>query len=64
MEAVYILFGQKADWDGAKKLLSMPDFMDQLKNYDKDNIDPKRAKQLGKYIAMEEFTPEVVGLSS
>ncbi len=61
MEAVCILLGQKADWDGAKKLLSMPDFMDQLKNYDKDNIDPKRAKQLGKYIAMEEFTPEAVG---
>ena len=48
MEAVCILLGQKPEWDTAKKVLSMGDFMDQLVNYDKDNIDPKRIKQLQK----------------
>ena len=61
MEAVCILLGQKPEWDTAKKVLSMGDFMDQLVNYDKDNIDPKRIKQLQKYVTNEEFTPDVVG---
>ena len=41
LEAVCILMGIKPDWGEAKKLMSQMDFMDQLKDYDKDNIPPK-----------------------
>ena len=34
--------------------------MQQLIEYDRDNIDPKRIKALQKYISMENFTPEEV----
>jgi dynein heavy chain len=53
--------GKKADWDSSKKLLGESDFMQQLINYEKDNIDPKRIKGLQKYMIMENFTPEDVG---
>ena len=61
MEAVCVLLGKKADWDTSKKLLGESNFMEQLLNFDKDNIDPKRIKSLQKYISMEDFTPETVG---
>ena len=61
MEAVCVLVGRKADWDSSKKLLGESDFMDQLINFDKDNIDPKKIKTLKKYIDMEDFKPDVVG---
>lgn len=61
MEAVCVLLGHKADWDAAKKLLGMSDFMEQLITYDKDNMDPKRVKLLQKYTSLPEFTPENVG---
>ena len=61
MEAVCILLGHKPDWDSAKKLLGMPDFMEQLVKYDKDNIDPKKIKQLQKYVTKEDFNPTDVG---
>jgi hypothetical protein len=61
MEAVCILLGKKPDCDSSKKLLGDPDFLQQLVDYDKDNIDPKRIKALQRYISMENFTPEEVG---
>ena len=61
MEAVCVLLGRKADWDTSKKLLGESDFTEQLLNFDKDNIDPKRLKTLQKYVTMEEFTAESVG---
>ena len=42
MEAVCILLGRETDWKSAKALLQESNFMDQLKNYDKDNI-PKKS---------------------
>jgi hypothetical protein len=61
MEAVCVLLGRKPDWETSKKLLGEVDFMEQLLNFDKDNIDPKRLKNLAKYISLEEFTAETVG---
>jgi dynein heavy chain len=61
MEAVCILVGRKPDWDNSKKLLGESDFMEQLINFDKDNIDPGRIKKLQKYVLMEDFTAEAVG---
>jgi len=60
MEAVCILLGKKPDCDSSKKLLRDSAFLQQLIDYDRDNIDPKRIKALQKYISMENFTPEEV----
>lgn len=60
MEAVCILLGAKTDWDAAKKVLGDASFMDKLKNYDKDNINPSYLKKLAKYIADPGMAVEVV----
>ena len=58
MSAVCLLLGKKTDWKAAKSLLGEMNFMDQLKNYDKDNIPPKVIKKLKKYTSDERMTPE------
>lgn len=60
LEAVCILFDTKPDWGEAKKLISQMDFMDQLKKYDKDNINPKNIKKLEKYYKDARFVPDEV----
>jgi dynein heavy chain, axonemal len=60
MEAVCILMGSKESWEESKKLLNQMNFLEQLMNYDKDNIDPRIIKKVTKYIKDPEFTPENV----
>jgi dynein heavy chain len=60
MEAVCILFGEKPEWNEAKKLMGQMDFLDQLAKYDKDNIPPKIVKKCKKYYDDPRFTPEGV----
>jgi dynein heavy chain len=53
--------GKKIDdyWAPSKLLLGEKDFVDRLRNYDKDNIEPRIIEKLReKYIADENFTPE------
>jgi len=58
MEAVCVLLGVQPDWENSKKLLSKVDFLKMLKEYDKDNIDPRAIKRLQKYIQDPELTEE------
>jgi dynein heavy chain len=60
LEAVCILMDAKPDWNESKKLLSQMDFMDTLKGYDKDNINPKIIKKVKKYFDDPRFIPEEV----
>lgn len=64
MNAVCLLFGAKQEWNEAKKLLNDMKFLDKLKEYDKDNIPPKTIRQLAKFMADEEFTPETLSTIS
>ncbi|PRP87074.1 hypothetical protein PROFUN_04810 [Planoprotostelium fungivorum] len=50
MEAVAIIRQVPANWASAKMLLSEPNFLQSLIDYDKDNIPPKIVAQLKKYI--------------
>lgn len=50
MEGVSLLLGEKTDWDTAKRLLGKSDFMQMLKDYDKDNIPASTLKKLKKYV--------------
>eukprot|EP01038_Epipyxis_sp_PR26KG_P008413 gene8413-11380_t len=60
LEAVCILLDTKPDWAESKKLLSQMDFMDVLKNYDKDNINPKIIKKVDKYFKDPRFLPDEI----
>merc|ERR1711871_888086 len=63
MEAVCILLGRGTDWKSAKALLGEMTFMDQLKNYDKDNIKKKIIKKINtkKYVKNPKMTPDAIG---
>ncbi|CAM9220423.1 unnamed protein product [Chrysoparadoxa australica] len=60
MEAVCLLMGSKPKWDESKKLLNKLTFMEDLKDYDKDNIPPKVIKQLKGHMDNPGFVPEEV----
>ncbi|XP_073391166.1 uncharacterized protein [Physcomitrium patens] len=60
MEAVCILFGQKPDWDTAKKVMSDTGFIKSLIEFDKDNISEVMQKKLSVYINNPNFLPEFV----
>jgi dynein heavy chain, axonemal len=61
LEAICILFKTpKADWENSKKLLSDPQLMKKMAEYDKDNIPEAITKKLKKYTEDPRFTPESV----
>ena len=60
LEAVCIMMDKPPTWKEGKKLLGQMDFLDQLKNYDKDSIKAKHIKKLKKYVANPDFTAENV----
>ena len=51
---------KKDPWGEAKKLMSQMDFLDQLKAYDKDNIDKKIIRATKSYYEDPRFVPEEV----
>ncbi|KAI9002652.1 dynein heavy chain and region D6 of dynein motor-domain-containing protein [Gaertneriomyces semiglobifer] len=60
MEAICTLFKVKPDWESSKKLLSDPQFMRKMQDFDKENIPESVSKKLRKYIDNPNFTPEAV----
>jgi dynein heavy chain len=60
MEAVCILFKVKPDWENSKKLLSDPQFLRKMTDFDKDNVPDSVTKKLKKYIEMPTFNPDAV----
>ncbi|KAI9224248.1 dynein heavy chain and region D6 of dynein motor-domain-containing protein [Blastocladiella britannica] len=60
LEAVCVLFKVKPDWDSSKKLLSDPQFLRKIQEYDKDSVNDALAKKLRKYVESPNFTPEAV----
>ncbi|KAA0188249.1 Dynein heavy chain axonemal, partial [Fasciolopsis buskii] len=61
MEAVMILRGSEPTWTEAKRQLGDQDFIKQLVNFDKDNINDRTLKKIGQYCAQDDFHPDVVG---
>ncbi|KAI8801429.1 dynein heavy chain and region D6 of dynein motor-domain-containing protein [Cladochytrium replicatum] len=60
LEAICIFFKVKPDWENSKKLLSDPQLMRKMAEYDKDNIPEVITKKLKKYIDNPNFNPEAV----
>ena len=51
MEGVCVMLDEKPDWPTAKKVLGDSNFLNNLKNYDKDNIPEPTIKKLQKRAA-------------
>ncbi|XP_057654894.1 dynein axonemal heavy chain 2 isoform X2 [Diorhabda carinulata] len=64
MEAVNILVGVEPNWDAAKKLLGGMNFLQDLKDFDKNHISEKTLKKIATYTMSEEFIPDKVGIVS
>ena len=64
MEAVMILLGKSPTWVESKKQLGDQKFLDNLKEYDKNNISEQILKKIGKYIHDPELEPDKVGVVS
>ncbi|KAF0719522.1 Aste57867_966 [Aphanomyces stellatus] len=60
MEAVCIMMGEKPDWDNSKRLLAKSTFMQELKDYDKDNISANILKKIRKYTESPDFAVDEV----
>ena len=60
-EAVLSLLGERdVGWAAAKKLMSDPNFIKRLVDFDKDNISATSAETVAAYVSDEGFTPEVM----
>ena len=55
LEAVCILLGEKTDWASCKSVMVDMNFIDRLKNYDKNNIPDSVLKKIKPYIQKPEF---------
>jgi dynein heavy chain len=60
MEAVCILLEEQPTWESARKILNRPTYMEDLANFDKDNISAKTLAKINKYIENPDMAPESV----
>ena len=61
LQAVMILRGQDPTWQEAKRQLGNTNFIDQLKQFDKDNMSDRTLKKIAGYCANAEFQPDIIG---
>uniref|UniRef100_A0A1I8MW68 Dynein axonemal heavy chain 2 n=1 Tax=Musca domestica TaxID=7370 RepID=A0A1I8MW68_MUSDO len=64
MEAVLILIGKEPTWENAKKVLGEATFLNDLKNFDRDNISDKTLKRIALYTKNPELEPDKVAVVS
>ena len=60
LSACMILFKKPTDWKTAKLKISESNFLQQVKEYDKDNIPKSILSKIRKYCKKPEFDPEDV----
>ncbi|GMI17677.1 hypothetical protein TrLO_g10552 [Triparma laevis f. longispina] len=60
MEAVCILLEEQPTWASARKILNRPTYMEDLANFDKDNISAKTLAKITKYIENPDMHPDSV----
>ena len=61
MSAIMVLRKQEPTWEEAKRQLANPNFIKQLINFEKDNIQEKVLKRITQYCQDPDFQPEHVG---
>ncbi|XP_071050357.1 dynein axonemal heavy chain 2 isoform X2 [Onthophagus taurus] len=64
MEAVMILKGVDTSWDEAKRQLGDNNFLNDLREFDKNHVTDKTLKKIAVYTTNEEFVPDKIGAVS
>ncbi|KAK9890592.1 hypothetical protein WA026_011959 [Henosepilachna vigintioctopunctata] len=64
MEAVMILKGVDTSWAESKRQLGEMNFLQSLKDFDKNHISDRTQKKIAQYTTNEEFQPDKVGIVS
>lgn len=64
MEAVMILKGCDTSWAEAKKVLADPNFLQNLRDFDRNHVSEKTLKKIATYTTNDEFQPDKVGIVS
>ena len=64
MEAVMVLKQSEPSWAEAKRQLGDANFINSLKDFDKDNIPDRVLRKINKYTSEPDFQPEKVGMVS
>ena len=59
-----IYFGMKTDWSSAKTEMANPQFLHNVKHYDKDNVPASIINKIRKYVDRSDFAPEMVAKQS
>jgi len=60
MSAVMTVLKKEPTWAAAKKELGDSQFLNKLKNFDKEKISNATVKQIGKYTKQKDFSPEKI----
>ena len=61
MKAVMTLRQSDPTWSEAKRQLGDANFINELINFDKDNMPDKVLKKIGNFVSSPDFKPETVG---
>ena len=61
MKAVMTLRQSDPTWQEAKRQLGDANFINELLEFDKDNMTDKVLKKIGNYCSMPDFKPDIVG---
>lgn len=64
LEAVMILLSKPTNWAESKKQLGDPHFLENLLDFDKNNISEQTLKKIGKYTANPDLQPDKVAIVS
>ncbi|CAK9808028.1 Dynein axonemal heavy chain 2 [Anthophora quadrimaculata] len=64
MEAVMILKTSEPSWAESKRQLADVNFLNSLRDFDKDNISDRTLRAISRYTTNPEFEPEKVGMVS
>lgn len=64
LESVCILLSEATDWTSVQHVIGRMDFIDRLKNYNKNDIPKSILRKLKHYLTKAEYEPELIGTKS
>lgn len=60
MSSVLAALGQQETWPIGQRVLSDPNFLKKLREYDCDNLNPHIYRRLEEYVKLESYDPQIL----
>ena len=60
LESVCVLLGESTDWSSVLKVIGQMNFLDRLKNYEKEDIPKPTLRKLRHYLNKPDYKPEII----